>query len=179
VESLKKRKGGAILIVLLTLIFVMSFVPIMYSYYMNNLQYTLTQRERIEAYYLVFSGLELGKNAVLQENTEGGKVFTIVSKYADNPSLNPLKDNLTDMLLGPSHHAQYEVLISVYAIDGNGNKHGASEYDDADGKWVEIYVSATVPTRSGSSSRTVSHAGSLRILGNDPAITTRHLASPI
>ena len=167
---MKKRKGGStFIIILFTFVFMVFVMTILLVYANNNRLNAVRQRERIEAYYLVLSGIEVGKNVVYQDRDALGT--TILTMYNSDPTLNALEDNITDYMgLDPDNG--YEVLISVKPINKDG-----SAYTRGEAVWVEIYVEATVPDFS-SSDTPVTQAGSIRILASSPNIISRHYEMP-
>lgn len=171
---MKKQRGGIMSVLLLILVFSVSAAAILFTYYTHNLQYTLTQRERIEAYYLVLSGIELGKNALFTEKVDpvSHNSYTILDNYIDNAKRSDLTDDLTDQL-GLDRDAGYEVTIRIHPVDAEGNDYVSGDL------WVEIFTQAAVPTSSTSLKRTVTQAGSVRILAASPGVITRQLESPL
>jgi len=162
---MKSRKGSALVLVICVMVVVATFMGIINMYFMTNAAQATKQRERIQAYYLVAAGLEIGISALMEPaiNASGEQYYPLLDYYAANPA--PGREYIS---LGEDK----EVEISISAVDSEGEtwKNGKSSGD----VWILISALGTYTNSLGSTVQ----AGSLRINSENPAKIIRELEVP-
>lgn len=94
-KQLKKKKGVALIYVVLTLAVIMIFSLIVVNLVFSNLQQAKYQERVLQAYYLSLSGTDLCFAALLQEGIGGSQDTLLYANF--NPTITapaPLTDTL-------------------------------------------------------------------------------------
>lgn len=174
VHVLKKRKGSTMAMTVMICFLLAIFGGIVSKYTVTNMMTARLQRQRIQAYYLVTAGLELGTEAVLQ--TQGGVPHKLLSEYANTPTKEALNFTVDAQdLLDSSMDWPYqgEIVLSIRATD----KKGTPATNSTKEVWIEIGCNGRVSTDDGATDST--YRGTLRILTTNPSMTIREVTSPI
>lgn len=164
---MKKHKGAALVMVLCIFCVLSIFGVIVTTLTMNNATFARKQKERIQAYYLVLAGIEMGTSAALTPQiVDGLEVKELLYQYSRDPGKAPL-----------THEETFEpgdrrVTLTIKAVDREGNP--AAPGMRPNDVWVEIAAVGTITNEMGSTS----HAGSIRISTADPGIIIRQLENP-
>lgn len=162
---MKKRKGSALILVICIMVAITIFMGILSTYFMTNAAQATKQRERIQAYYLVAAGLELGVSALMESEVDasGEEHYPLLEYYTSG-----LASDTQTVDLGTGR----EVELTVYAVDSDGNKLTGSSPDKT--PWVQIMAVGTYTNSTGSTVQ----AGSIRINSENPANIIRKLERP-
>lgn len=163
--AIKRRKGGAFVLIICIMVMVTTFISVLSIYYMSTVAQATKQRSQIQAYYFAAAGLELGVSMLMETavNADGSQYYPFLNYYAANTA--PITETV---VLGTGR----EVVITIDAVDADGNiwVSGVS----VGGVWVRI---SAVGTHTNSYGITV-QAGTLRINSENPANIIRELAMP-
>lgn len=103
---INKKKGSSLIMVLIVfMIIVILATSVIYVNYNNALQ-TKRQENSIEAYYLSYSGIEMGYAALTANGNElfnklkNGTIAKLDSSKADPPGLKTTKNSLNHIVFG-------------------------------------------------------------------------------
>lgn len=133
-KTLYNNHGAALPTVLMLLVVIMILTASVMMIFGNNLHQSKHQEERIQAYYLALSGIDLGVSALLTKMPHpdplvGGDI-TLLDDFKWDPSINPDIDN--DLSSKPEHirtglRDRIEmdngaVDITIRAINTNGQR---------------------------------------------------------
>jgi len=163
---MKKRKGGAFVLIICIMVMVSMFVSVLSIYYMSAVTQATRQRSQIQAYYLAAAGLELGVSMLMEKGVDaetGEEYYPNLRYYAANTG------SATEIVdLGSGRLVE----ITIDAVDMHGDLwiNGTSNGD----VWVRILAVGTYTNSYGDSAQ----AGTLRINSQDGKSIVRELAVP-
>jgi len=163
---MKKRKGGAFVLIICIMVMVSMFVSVLSIYYMSAVTQATRQRSQIQAYYLAAAGLELGVSMLMEKGVDaetGEEYYPNLRYYAANTGF---ATEIVDLGSGRL------VEITIDAVDMHGDLwiNGASNGD----VWVRILAVGTYTNSYGDTTQ----AGTLRINSQDGKSIVRELAVP-
>ena len=170
---MQNRKGSALVFIICIFFVFMMFSVIVTTMTTQAAVNASRQEGRIEAYYLVLSGIELGTSAVLAYgvDAEGQQYHKLLTEYGNDPvGKEQLTHYMGEAELGPGKELEIEVK-AVWA-DGN-NIIGGSGILPED-VWVQISVVGRV-TRD---TAVIEHAGKIRMLSTNPNMLIREIENP-
>lgn len=152
---MKKRKGSALVLIVCIMVVITIVMGGLSTYFMTNAAQATKQKERVQAYYLVAAGLELGVSALMKPDVDesGEEYYPLLEYYATS-----LASDTQTLDLG----AGRKVILTVRAIDRDETI------------WIEIKAVGTYTNSTGSTDQ----AGSVRIDSKNPANIIRKLEKP-
>lgn len=173
-RRMKKRKGSAIVLVLVVFVVLSGIALTVTSLTVSNNKMASKQRDMIQAFYLAEAGIALGTDAVLQPlpglpiNSDGSDP-TLLTEFMRLQNSHPA---ITQTLKVDPTDPNKVIDLNIRACDEDGNDILApiAEKD----VWVQIDVTASITNGQGTS--TIS--GLYRIMASNPAVVLRELQHP-
>lgn len=162
---MKKRKGSALILVICIMVVITIIMGGLSTYFMVNAAQATKQKERIQAYYLVAAGLELGVSALMEPGVDASseQYYPLLEYYTTS-----LASDTQTLNLGTDR----KVVLTVQAVDRDGKK--LTGGSPAGTIWIQITAVGTYTNSTGSTEQ----AGSIRIDSNNPANIIRELEKP-
>ena len=163
---MKKRKGSSLVMVLIIFCVVSILGLAATSLLVSNVTSARKLQERVRAYYLALSGIEMGTNAVLiPEIIDGIEQPGLLYRLSQNPTRSPLvHEEVLD--------EERKIKIIIQCVDPDGNNILGSIA--ADRIWIQITAVGTITNDLGETSQ----SGVLRILASNPTITRSEIQNP-
>lgn len=176
ISKYKRRKGSAYIYVLVVFVFISLLSAVAINVSRWNLHDTVLQQQRMKAYYLTRSGIDVSLAALLQEDVNGYSLIQSFSKYQDPSGSKKLAQTI-------EYKAGAEVIGTSKITAKSITEVNAGKKE----RWIQVDVNTEIPDirasaddthRKGINKRNIVYGGSVKVLVENPLFQKFDVSRP-